>query len=59
MDVLLRARRLIDATQVRGRDAIHAATALGAGFDTIVTTDRDFGSIPGLRRLDPAELEKD
>lgn len=57
LGVLLRARRLIDTTQVRGRDAIHAATALRAGFDAIVTTDRDFEGIPGLRRIDPSALD--
>ena len=37
------------------RDAVHAATAMNRGIDTIVTTDRDFDAIPGLRRVDPAD----
>ena len=41
---------------VRGRDAVHAATALLAGFTEIVSADKDLGSVPGLRRLDPANL---
>ena len=59
VEVLLLARRLIEITAVRGRDAIHAATALRAGFDAIMTTDPDFEGIPDLRRLDPAELDTD
>ncbi|MDO5494469.1 MAG: type II toxin-antitoxin system VapC family toxin [bacterium] len=39
---------------VRGRAAVHAATALVAGFDEIVSSDTDFDGIPGLVRLDPA-----
>ena len=40
----------------RGRDAFIAATALIAGFDTLLTTDRRFVDIPGLRRMDPADV---
>ena len=42
-------------SHVRGRDAVHAATALDAGFDTIVSTDRDFDGIPGLTQRDPRD----
>jgi len=41
---------------VRGRDAVHAATALVFGIPVIVTPDRAFDQAPGLRRLDPADL---
>ena len=41
---------------VRGRDAVHAATALVFGIPVIVTPDRAFDKVPGLRRLEPAEL---
>lgn len=47
---------LIASSRVRGRDAVHAATALLAGFDAIVSTDTDFDGVPGLRRIDPADL---
>lgn len=46
---------LVAATALRGRDAVHAATALLAGFDAIVTPDADFDAVPGLRRVDPAD----
>lgn len=41
---------------VRGRDAVHAATALAYGIERIVSTDRAFDDIPGLTRVDPREL---
>lgn len=34
---------------IRGRDAVHAATALQSGFDLIASTDPDFDEVPGLR----------
>lgn len=36
------------------RDALHAATMLENGIDTIVTADRHFDSLDGLRRVDPS-----
>lgn len=56
LDILRAARDLMSRSHVRGRDAVHAATALAAGFDTIISTDRDFDGIPGLTRRDPREL---
>lgn len=41
---------------IRGRDAVHAATALAYGIERIASTDRAFDAIPGLTRLDPREL---
>lgn len=41
---------------IRGRDAIHAATALLFDIPAIVSPDRAFEEVPGLRRVDPAEL---
>ncbi len=38
---------------IRGRDAVHAATALAYGIETIISPDRAFDGIPGLTRLDP------
>ncbi|MGL5930670.1 MAG: type II toxin-antitoxin system VapC family toxin [Dermatophilaceae bacterium] len=49
-------RTLVAQGHVRGRDAVHAATAIRAGFDSIVSPDRDFDGIPGLRRIDPRDL---
>lgn len=36
------------------RDAIHLAAMREHGLDAILTTDRDFDDIRGIRRLDPA-----
>ncbi|WP_161606369.1 type II toxin-antitoxin system VapC family toxin [Microlunatus speluncae] len=41
---------------IRGRDAVHAATALVHGIDVIVSPDSAFDGILGLRRIDPASL---
>ena len=38
------------------RDAIHAAVALEHGLEGIVTADKAFDNIPGLRRFDPTEV---
>ena len=38
------------------RDAIHAAVALEHGLEGIVTADKDFEHIPGLRRFDPMDV---
>lgn len=47
---------LIERTAIRGRDAVHAATALAYGIDTIVSPDRAFDGIPGLTRVDPVRF---
>lgn len=52
-EVLETALGLIERTNVRGRDAVHAATALAYGIETIASSDPAFDGIPGLRRLDP------
>lgn len=54
--VFERSLELLDATSLRGRDAVIAATAIGAGFTEIVSLDRDFDAVPGLTRVDPADL---
>lgn len=36
-------------------DAIHAGIALRRGLEVVLSADRDFDSIPGLRRVDPSE----
>lgn len=53
LDILRASRDLVSRGHARGRDAVHAATALAAGFGAIVSTDGDFDGIPGLVRLDP------
>lgn len=54
-EVQARSLDLMELSSVRGRDAVHAATALLAGFSEIVTCDRDFDHVPGLRRVDPRD----
>lgn len=41
---------------IRGRDAVHAATALAHGVEVIASPDRAFDEIPGIRRLDPRDI---
>lgn len=55
-ETLRESRRLVEREEARGRDAVHAATALLAGFSGIVTTDTDFDGITGLSRVDPSDL---
>ncbi len=55
IDVLHTSRDLVGGGHARGRDAVHAATALRAGFTSIVSCDTDFDGIPGLARIDPAD----
>ena len=49
---------LIERTAIRGRDAVHAATALAYGIETIVSPDRAFDGIPGITRVDPVEIAR-
>ncbi|WP_249354166.1 type II toxin-antitoxin system VapC family toxin [Microbacterium sp. 2FI] len=52
-EVLDLSLELIERTGIRGRDAVHAATALAYGIETIASPDPAFDGIPGLRRVDP------
>ena len=54
VDVLDRDLDLMEVG-LRGRDAMIAATPLMAGFEEIVSTDSDFDTTPGLRRVDPRQ----
>jgi len=38
---------------IRGRDAVHAATGLVHAIPGIISPDRAFDNVPGLRRWDP------
>ena len=55
-DVLL-ARQLQEKYQLGPRDLVHAAVMLNNGITTIITADRDFDKIPGIKRLDPLYFE--
>ncbi len=52
-EVLDLALELIERTDVRGRDAVHAATALAYGIEKVASPDPAFDGIPGLTRIDP------
>ena len=52
-EVLDLSLELIERTSISGRDAVHAATALAYGIETIASPDPAFDGIPGLRRIDP------
>ena len=51
--VLGRALEMIEAGRLRGRDAVHAATAEVAGITGIVSTDSAFDDV--IDRIDPAQ----
>ncbi len=38
---------------IGGRDAVHAATAVQHGLSIVISPDRAFDDVPGLRRIDP------
>ncbi|MBI2856480.1 MAG: type II toxin-antitoxin system VapC family toxin [Chloroflexi bacterium] len=42
--------------RLSSRDAIHAAVVMIHGLEGIVSADRAFDQVPGLRRYDPGEL---
>lgn len=42
--------------QVSSRDLVHAAVMKRLGIDRIVSADRGFDKLPGLQRLDPANV---
>ena len=47
------ARILQHSSEISARDAIHAAVALEHGLEGIVSYDRGFDRVPGLRRFEP------
>lgn len=57
-DLRLALRLFRDLPDLSPRDAVHAATALDRGIDTILTTDQAFDAVPGLERVDPADVEQ-
>ncbi len=57
IDVLERSLGLVERSPViGGRDAVHAATALVHDLDTVISPDKAFDHVPGLRRLDPRDV---
>lgn len=55
-DVLARALSLVaDHPTLGMRDAVHAATALGADIEHVVSADRVFDGVEGITREDPLD----
>lgn len=54
--VLARALELVASSPVRGRDAVHAATALLNGVPTLLSSYADFDDVPGITRVAPSTL---
>lgn len=54
--VLSRALELVASSPTRGRDAVHAATALLHDVPTMLSSDTDFDTVPGLTRVSPIDL---
>ena len=57
-NVVLKAQKLMEKYMIKPRDAIHAATALENGVETIVSYDRDFDKLEEIRRVEPRSLLK-
>lgn len=47
----------VEAPGLGTADRLHVAVALDAGCDVIVTTDRAFDDVVGLRRVDPQDTD--
>lgn len=55
-EVLTRALTLMaDHPTLGMRDAVHAATALEAGIDQVLSADRAFNGVEGITRVDPLD----
>jgi predicted nucleic acid-binding protein len=52
LDVVVRARTLVlNQTRLSARDAIHVAVMQREGIGTLISFDRAFDGVPGIRRL--------
>lgn len=54
-DVLAACKVLEGHPQISTRGALHVAVMKGAGMDTLISIDRDFDTVHGIRRLDPRD----
>lgn len=57
VEIAAAAQLLGDHLALSPRDAIHAAVVLQHGLDGIVSADRGFDEVIGLRRYDPIDVE--
>ena len=49
-------RVLAETPGLSSRDAIHAAVVIERGLEGIISADRDFDRIAGIRRFDPIDV---
>lgn len=56
-DIIKASELLTLYPQVSVRDAVHAATAIRAGIYDVVSVDRHFDVIAGVRRIDPGDAD--
>ena len=54
--ILMAGRTLRSIATIEARDAVHAAVATYGGLDGIISADRDFDRVPGIKRYDPKEF---
>ncbi len=54
VDLLLALDLHAQFEELQARDSVHGAVMLNNGIEMIITADRHFDALPGLRRLDPA-----
>lgn len=54
--IMMAGRTLRSTPAMEARAAVHAAVAMYAGMDGIITVDRDFDGVPGIKRYDPMEF---
>lgn len=47
----------IEAAGLGANDRLHVATCLEEGIDTILSGDRGFDGVPGIRRVDPFDAD--
>lgn len=45
----------VDAPQLGANDRLHVGTCLANGLDLVVTADRDFDGVSGVKRVDPLD----
>ena len=55
-DIRVAATLADDHPEVGARDLLHAAVMRRLGVERIISADKDFDHLPGIARLDPADL---
>lgn len=54
---LAEAMRLATAASLGAQDRLHVGTCAAEGITTILTADRAFDEVPGIRRVDPFDAD--